>query len=132
MNDGVDVRESSGPSLRPGDIAGDGRRAKFAEFSRRDVRPRQGGDIVSTLDKLSHQRGADRARPAENENTHDPKPSRKYGTEFKSGVSRLVLRDAMDVENLDRLARSPIEYLVGIPEKRHDPHAATFMQAGAF
>src|ERR1700730_2879957 len=74
MNDGADVRESAGPSFWHGDITGDGRRAKFAEFSRRDVRPRQGGDIVSTIEKLSHQRGADRARPAENENTHGPVP----------------------------------------------------------
>src|ERR1700682_1322916 len=76
MNDGADVRESAGPSFGHGDIAGDGRRAKFVEFYRRDLGPRQAPDVVATFDKFSHECGADRARPAENENTHAPTPLR--------------------------------------------------------
>jgi hypothetical protein len=77
IDDSVNVRKPPGPWLGRGDIAGDRRRTGSAEFRRRDVRPGQGPDLVPTFDELAHGGRADRASPAEDENTHEPAPCLK-------------------------------------------------------
>jgi hypothetical protein len=74
MDNGIHKWKPPGPSLGRCDVAGDRRRATFDKLRRSGVGSRQTADVMSAPDELSHHRCADRTRPTQNQNAHDPAP----------------------------------------------------------
>jgi hypothetical protein len=97
VNHGVERWKLSGPWLGRGDVAGDWCCAPSAQFRRRRVGSRQAKHLMIAPDKIAHHGRADRARPTENQYTHDLPPKWKLAHKASRFSTRASIRSAQKV-----------------------------------